>query len=51
MTLIIVGIFQFHSKSEHKYEKRNKIKRDMCKSDSISPYLAVHYLNDFEISC
>ena len=35
----IIGIFQLHCKSEQKEVKRNKIKWDMCKSDSISPYL------------
>ena len=31
------NIFQFHWKLEHKQLKWNKIKRDMCKSDSIFP--------------
>ena len=35
----ITSIFQFHCKSEHIQVKRNKIKRDMCKSDGILPYL------------
>ena len=35
----ITGTFQFHSKSGHKQLKWNKITRDMCKSDSIFPYL------------
>ena len=39
MTFIIV-IFQFHCKSEHKQvEQKKKIKRGMCKSDNIFPYL------------
>ena len=29
----------FHCKSEHKQVKWSKIKQDMCKSDSIFPYL------------
>ena len=33
------GNFQFHCKSEHKQVKWNKITPDMCKSDSIFPYL------------
>ena len=40
----IIGIFQFYYKSEHKQVKRNKIKQDMCKSDSIIPYLQVSTL-------
>ena len=32
-----IDIFQFHCKNDHKQVKRNKIKRDMCKSDSIFP--------------
>ena len=35
----IIDIFQFHCKSEQKQVKWNEIKRDMCKSDSIFPYL------------
>ena len=35
----IIGIFQFHSKSEHIQVKGNEIKEDMCKSDSAFPYL------------
>ena len=35
----IIGNFQFHCKSEHKQVQRNKIIWDMCKSDSIFPYL------------
>ena len=35
----IIGIFQFHCKSEHKQVKRNEIKQDMRKSDSTFPYL------------
>ena len=37
--LIIIGIFQFHCKSEHKQVKWHQIKWDMCKSDSVFPYL------------
>ena len=37
MTLVI-GIFQFHCKRDHKQVKLNEIKQDMCKSDSIFPY-------------
>ena len=40
----IIGIFQFYYKSEHKQVKKNKIKQDMCKSDSIIPYLQVSTL-------
>ena len=35
----IIAIFQLHCKNEHRQVKWNKIKRDMCKSDSICPYL------------
>ena len=35
----ITAIFQFYCKGEYKQEKRSKIERDMCTSDSISPYL------------
>ena len=35
----IVGTFQFHCQSKHKKVKRNKITREMCKFDSIFPYL------------
>ena len=35
----IIGIFQFHCKSEHKKVKWNKIKQGIWKSDSIFPYL------------
>ena len=34
-----IAIFQFHSKSEHKQVKSNKIKQDTCKSNSIFPCL------------
>ena len=37
--VIVIGIFQFHCKSEHKQVKNNKIKRNMCKSGGTSPYL------------
>ena len=49
---IIIGIFQFHCKSEHKQAKWNKIEQDICKSDSISPYLQgseISIYNTFEI--
>ena len=36
---LIIGIFQFHCKSEHKQVKWNEIKQGMSKSDSIFPYL------------
>ena len=36
---ITFGTFQFHCKSEYKQIKRNKIMQDMCKFDSIFPYL------------
>ena len=32
-------ILQFHCKSEHKQVKRNKIKQDIWKSDSVFPNL------------
>ena len=35
----IIGIFQFHCKSEHKQVKWKESKEDMWKSDSIFPYL------------
>ena len=35
----VIGTFQFHCKSEHKQVKWNKITCEMCKSDSIFPYL------------
>ena len=35
----LIGMFQFHCKSEHKQVKSNEFKRDMGKSDSILPYL------------
>ena len=35
----VIGSFQFYSKSEHKQIKWYKIKREMCKSDSIFAYL------------
>ena len=35
----IVGIFHFIPKVKYKQVKWNKVKRDMCKSDSIFPYL------------
>ena len=35
----IIGSFQFYSKSERKQVKWNKITSEMCKSDSIFPYL------------
>ena len=35
----IIGIFQFLWKGEHKQVKWNKIKRDICKSGGIFPYL------------
>ena len=35
----IISIFQFHCKSGYKQVKGNKIKRGICKSDNISPYL------------
>ena len=35
----IIGIFQFHYKSEHKQVNWNGIKQDICKSDSTFPYL------------
>ena len=41
----IIGTFQFHCKSEHSQVKWNKITRDMCKSDSIFPYLQGSTLN------
>ena len=37
--IFTIGIFQFYGKSEHKQVKRNKIKQDMCKSDSSFSYL------------
>ena len=37
--IFTIGIFQFYGKSEHKQVKRNKIKQDMCKSDSSLSYL------------
>ena len=37
--ILIISIFQFYCKNEHKQVKRNKIKADTCKSDSIFPYL------------
>ena len=37
----IIITFLFHCKSEHKQGKSNKIIRDMCKSDSIFPYLQI----------
>ena len=44
----IIDTFQFNCKSEHKQVKWNEIKEDMCKSDSVFPYLnGVRYLNDF----
>ena len=43
MTLII-SIFRFYCKSEHKQVQRNKIKQDMCKSDNIFPYLQISTL-------
>ena len=35
----ITGTFQSCCKSEHNQVKWNKITRDMCKADSIFPYL------------
>ena len=35
----VIGSFQFYSKSEHKQVKWNKITWEICKSDSIFPYL------------
>ena len=35
----MIGIFQFQCKSEHTQIKRDKIKQDMCKSESFFPYL------------
>ena len=35
----MLGIFQFHCKSEHKQVKWNKIKQDTSTSDSIFSYL------------
>ena len=35
----IIGTFQSHCKSKHNQVKWNKITQDMCKSDSIFPYL------------
>ena len=35
----IIGIFQFHCKGEHRQVVWNKIKWDMCKSESIFLYL------------
>ena len=35
----MIGIFQFHCKSEHKKVKGNEIKGDMHKSDSAFTYL------------
>ena len=35
----IIGIFQFHCKSEHKQVKLNKIKREIRRSDSNFSYL------------
>ena len=35
----IIGIFQFYYKSEPKQVKWNKIKRDLCKSDSVFSWL------------
>ena len=35
----MINTFQFCYKSEHKQVKRNKITRDMCKFDTIFPYL------------
>ena len=42
----LIGIFQFHCKSEHKQEKSIKVKREMCKSMSVSifPYLQISTL-------
>ena len=37
-------IFQFYCKCEHKQIKWNEIKQDMCKCDSIFPYLQRHTL-------
>ena len=48
--IFIIGIFQFHCKSEHKQVKWNKMKEDMFKTDSIFPCLqSSSYLNDFRI--
>ena len=35
----IIGTFKSHCKCEHNQVKWNKITQDMCKSDSIFPYL------------
>ena len=35
----IIGTFQSPCKSEHDQVRWNKITRDMCKCDSIFPYL------------
>ena len=35
----LISIFQFHWKSEPQQVKWNKVKRDICKSDSTFPYL------------
>ena len=47
--VFIISIFQFHCKSEHKQGKWNKIKRDMCKSDSIFPYLQIITLFEWHV--
>ena len=45
---LIICIFQFHCKNEHKQVKWNKIKWDMCKFDNIFLiYQGTYYLNDF----
>ena len=44
----IINFIQFQCKREHKQVKRNKIKQDMCKSDSFFLiYKALPYFNDF----
>ena len=37
--MTLIDMFLFHCKSEHKQVKGSKIKRDLCKSDGIFPYL------------
>ena len=37
--IFIIGTFQSHYKSECNQVKWNKTTQDMCKSDSIFPYL------------
>ena len=50
MTLII-GIFQFHCKSEQKQVKWNEIKQNMCKYDSTCSYLQSSKLFKWLLRC